>query len=64
MPTKQVRFIHVNFFSRHFYIAKPVWLRIGTPCNFTVLPVSNRGGKIPLRHGAGFPGSLEKARLD
>ena len=30
----------------HFYTAEPV--RLGTPCNFTVLPVKNRGGKIPF----------------
>ena len=29
----------IQHVCRHFYTAKPVWLWLGTPGNFTVLPV-------------------------
>ena len=45
---------HMHRHSRHFYTAKPVRSWLCTPGNFTVLPVWNRGGKIPRLHGVGF----------
>ena len=33
--------------TRHFYSAEAVRSQLSTPGNFTVLPVRNRGGKIP-----------------
>ena len=54
--------------TRPFYTAKPVRSRLGTPGDFIVLSQSflckiEGGVKSPVRHGAGFPGSLEKAGL-
>ena len=47
----------------HGHTAKPRRSRLGTPCNFTVLPVWNPGGVFRLQ-GAGFLGSLATARAE